>query len=466
MSGITAYGVYLPLRRLPHAILSGKSQDGGPERTIAWADEDSVTMAVEAARNALSGRDRSDIDLLIFATTTHAFAEKQGAALIATVLGLSPHVRTGDVGNSLRAGSQALSAAFDAVDAGHVRAALVIVADTRMGAPGSELERSGGDAAVAFLISNDAPIATFAGSAQESAELVDVWRRAGDRFTHGWEDRFTTLHGYLEPSVAAAKALADRFADRDPAGWTWAASAPNARALATFGGAMKIGREALRPGLYDVVGFAGAAHAPLLLAGALDTAKPSDRIAMLAHGDGAEALLFEMVSAAPALALQPQLDRRMPVRSLASYRRARDLDISEYPAIDDQGISATIHYRERAENLRLQGQRCRCGEPQFPKGRVCIRCGHKDAFTDEDFAERRGHVVTYTLDAFFPAPDAPTPVAVVQVDNGPRIYIQVADIPPSDVTIGLPVRFAFRRIHQAGKRPNYFWKAIPERSAS
>ncbi|WP_150291465.1 OB-fold domain-containing protein [Sphingobium estronivorans] len=466
MSGIAAYGVHLPIHRLPLAVLAGKNKEGGPERTVAWADEDSVTMAVEAARKALVGRDRDGIGLLVFATTTHAFAEKQGAALIAAALGLPAQVRTADVGHSLRGGAQALGAAFDAVDAGHVREALVIVSDCRMGAPGSDLERSGGDGAAAFLVTAEAPLATFIGSAQESQELVDIWRRAGDRFTHGWEERFTTSYGYLEPAVAAARSLTDRFADLDPAGWTWAASAPNARALGTFAGKMKLGEGRVRPGLYDRIGFAGAAQAPLLLAGALDEAQPGDRIAMLVHGDGAEALLFEVKSAAPAAALQPALDRRMPVRTLASYRRARDLDLSEYPAVDDQGISATIHFRERAENLRLQGQRCACGEPQFPKGRVCIRCGAKDDFTDEDFAERSGQIVTYTLDAFFPAPDPPTPVAVVQVDNGPRIYMQLADIAASEVDIDLKVRFAFRRIHQAGRRPNYFWKAVPERSLS
>ena len=97
-------------------------------------------MAVEAARDCLRGRDRGAIDLLLFASTTGPFAEKQGAAIIAAALALAPDVRTVDVGSSLRGGTQALLLALDAVRAGSARSALVVVADCREGAPGSALE--------------------------------------------------------------------------------------------------------------------------------------------------------------------------------------------------------------------------------------------------------------------------------------------------------------------------------------
>lgn len=461
MTGIASYGIYLPRHRVPLAVLSGNAREGGPERTLAWADEDSITMGLEAARRALAGRDRDAVDLLLFATTTHAYAEKQGAALLATALGLAKSARTADVTNSLRCGASALTAAFDAVESGRARQALVVIADMRQGAPGSDLERSGGDAAVAFLVTRDGGRADFIGSATVTEELVDVWRRSGDRFTHSWEDRFATAYGQLNPLVDAAKQLSARFTDLDPARWTWVLSAANPRTAASFSARLKLEPNALQDGLFGKVGFAGAAHAPLLLAAALDTAAAGECIAMVAHGDGADALLFRVQEPALAPALTPALAARIAVTSPVAYRKARAIDLTEYEAIDDQGISATVHFRERAENLRLQGQRCQCGEPQFPKGRVCIRCGAKDAFVAEDFAERTGRIVTYTLDAFFPSPNPPTAVGIVQVDNGPRIYLQITDIAPEQIGIGLPVRFAFRRIHQAGRRPNYFWKAVP-----
>lgn len=461
MSGISSYGIYLPRHRVPLSVLSGSAKEGGPERTLAWADEDSITMGMEAARRALAGRDRDAVDLLLFATTTHAYAEKQGAALLATALGLQKSARTADITNSLRCGADALISAMDAVETGRARQALVVIADERQGAPGSDLERSGGDAAVAFLLTQDGGRANFIGSVTVTEELVDVWRRRGDRFTHSWEDRFASTYGQLNPLVDAGKRLAEKYADRAPENWIWSLSAANARAAASFSTRMRLEPAKVQEGLFGTVGFTGATHAPLLLAAALDRAATGDHIAMIAHGDGAEALLFAVKTPASESALQPALAARVPVTSPAAYRKARALDPTEYEPIDDQGISATIHFRERAENLRLQGQRCTCGEPQFPKGRVCIRCGTRDSFVAEDFSERSGRVVTYTLDAFFPSPNPPTAVGIVQLDNGPRIYLQITDIPAGQIDIGMQVGFAFRRIHQAGRRPNYFWKAVP-----
>lgn len=461
MAGIVDWDVYVARHRLPLAVLSGGKGEGGPERSVAWADEDSVTMAVAAARRCLKARDRGEIGLLIFATTTHAFAEKSGSSIIAAALGLADAVQTADVGASLRCGAEALVLADDAVRSGRVAQALVVIADCRMGAPGSALERGGGDAAAAFLIGREGVVARLSGQAMQSREIMDTWRRGGDRFVHGWEDRFVAQYGVLEPAVAAASALPK------PAEGTarlWAASMPDKRAAGGF--ARAVGAGDAVPAPFDTVGYCGAAQAPLLLAGALDRAGAGQEIALVAHGDGAAALLYTVEAAKPASTLADAVADRVAITSQAAYRRARKLDASEYPEADDQGISATLHFRERDADIRLRGQRCACGEPQFPKGRVCIRCGTMDSFTDEDFAERGGTLVTYTLDAFFPAPNPPTCVGVVQVDNGPRIYLQVAELGPDGPELGMALRFAFRRIHEVGKRPNYFWKALPVETRS
>ena len=463
MSGIADWGVYIAAHRLPHALLAGRAAEGGPERALAWADEDSVTMAVDAARRCLKDRPRGAIDLLIFATTTYAFAEKQGAALIAAALGLPHTVRTVDIGHSLRGGAEALLLADDALKAGRARQALVVIADCRMGAPGSELERSGGDAAAAFLIGRSDVVAELTAQAAHSEEIVDHWRRSADRFTHQWEERFTSQYGFLDPAAEAAAQLPPAASNTRR---LWATSAPNRRGLGSLGKAIDAAPADLVPGLFDTVGYCGTAQAPLMLAAALDTAQTGQEVAIIAHGDGAQALLYTVTAARPGRAVADALAERIPVPSLTAYRRARGLDLTEYPAADDQGISATVHFRERAEDLRLQGQRCRCGEPQFPKQRVCIRCGTKDNFTPEDFAERTGTLVTYTRDSFFPSPTPPTTVGVVQVVGGPRIYLQVTGLPKEGPTLGMPLRFVFRRMHDAGGRPNYFWKAQPERNAA
>lgn len=458
MSGIIRHGAYVPLRRMPLGLLKG-GRAGDAERAVAWADEDSITLGVQAARNCLDGRSVDKIGLIVFATTSHAYAEKQAAALIARALDLPEHVRTIDVAHSLRGGVQALAFALDAVRAGDVPEALVIAADCRTGAPGSDFESNGGDAAVAFIVAAEAPFARLIGGVTRSQEIIDVWRRQGDTFTHGWEDRFVSEYGYLAPARAAGEALSDTYcAD---ASWRWALSAPNARAHAALTTGLKIPSDRVHDPLFGKVGFCGCAHALLQFAGLLDCATPGERIAVLAHGDGAEALAFEIAEPADRPVLEPAIARRKPVSSIDAYRKALALNAVEYPSADDAGISATVHFRERDENLALAGQRCGCGEPQFPKGRVCIRCRNRGPFVRERFADQGGTVVTYTLDAFFPSPEPPTVVGIVQVKGGPRIHMQIAEITPDAISIGLPVRFVFRRIHLAGRKPNYFWKCVP-----
>src|SRR5262245_37723023 len=108
MSGIAAYGAYVPPTRLPLALISGRpAKEGGPEKAVAYYDEDSVTMAVAAALDCLTGFDRSGVDAVYFASTTYPLAEKQGAVLIAKALDLRRNVQTLDFGGSLRAGTGA-----------------------------------------------------------------------------------------------------------------------------------------------------------------------------------------------------------------------------------------------------------------------------------------------------------------------------------------------------------------------
>ena len=93
--GIVSYGAYVPPTRLPLGTLGGRAaKEGGPEKAVAWNDEDAVTMAVAAAVNCLRGFDRNSVDGVFFASTSYPFREKQGAALLAKALDLRRDVRS------------------------------------------------------------------------------------------------------------------------------------------------------------------------------------------------------------------------------------------------------------------------------------------------------------------------------------------------------------------------------------
>jgi 3-hydroxy-3-methylglutaryl CoA synthase/uncharacterized OB-fold protein len=466
MAGIVSYGAYVPPTRLGFSVMAGRApKDGGPERSVAWNDEDAVTMGVSAAVNCLRGFDRASVDALVFASTTYAFKEKQAGALVAKALDLRRDVRTTDISGSLRAGTDALHAALDAVAAGSAKRVLVVASDARLGAPGSGLEQSFGDGAAAFLIGGAEAIASFEGAHAIADEIVDVWRSEGDPFVHSWEDRFVVQEGYTPGVVEGVRGLLAKLGAK-PSDFTRVALyGPDARSHQGAARALKIDAAALVDPLFGKLGNAGVAFAPLLLCSALEQAQRGERVLLAAYGDGAEAMAFavteHVAKLEPRRGVAWHLARRRAVQSYDRYRAARGLDAKEYVAGRDAGLSATIHFRERDEDVSFKGQKCnRCGGVQFPIQRVCERCFAKDDFELVRLSDRVGTVQTYTFDFFFPTPDPPTVVTVTEVD-GARVHLQLVNVRPEQVRIGLPVEFEFRRIHQGGGRPNYYWKGVP-----
>ncbi|MCX5738246.1 MAG: zinc ribbon domain-containing protein, partial [Proteobacteria bacterium] len=356
MAGIVSYGAYVPPTRLAFATIAGKPPNGddvGPERSVAWNDEDAVTMAVAAGLNCLRGLDRASVDAIYFASTTYAFREKQAAALIAKALDLRRDIATADHAGSLRAGTS--------------------------------LERSFGDGAAAFLVGDADAIATFEAAHSVADELVDVWRADGDRFVHSWEDRFVIQEAYTPNLVEVVKGLYAKTGTTAADFARVALYAPDDRSLAGVARALRLDPGQIQDGLFGRLGNAGCAYAPLLLAAALETAKPGERLLLANYGDGAEAIALRTTDAT--LKLEPRrgvawhLARRRAVKNYERYLSARQLQTREYESPRDAGLSATIHFREREEDLAFKGQKCaRCGAVQFPIQRVCETCFAKDEF--------------------------------------------------------------------------------------
>src|SRR5208337_3600701 len=196
--GISLCGSYLPIYRINRNLIAenwGRSSLGG-ERAVANNDEDSVTMAVEAARNCLCGVDRGEVDGLFFATTSAPNKEKMSSAMIATATDLKREIVTADFAHSLRAGTGALKAAIDSVRAGSTRSVLVTSADARLGYPRSDQEQGFGDGAAAVLVGDRNILATFEGDYAICNEMHDVWRNPEDTYVRTWESRFILGEGY------------------------------------------------------------------------------------------------------------------------------------------------------------------------------------------------------------------------------------------------------------------------------
>ncbi len=114
MVGICSYGAYVPLYRLAREMMVLEGKGGAGERSVAGADEDALTMAVDAILDCTKGKDHESINGLINASTSAPFDEKQLAASAAAALDFGDNILTADIGNSLRGGLTAVRLAMDA----------------------------------------------------------------------------------------------------------------------------------------------------------------------------------------------------------------------------------------------------------------------------------------------------------------------------------------------------------------
>ena len=473
MAGIRSFGAYIPMQRMPFAAISGGGRKAGPagggERAVANFDEDAVTMAVAAATDCLRGIDRATVGGVLFASTSHPYKEKQGASLIAKALDLRRDVATADFGGSLRAGTTALRAALDAVKAGSADNVLVLSADCRPAPPRSATERNIGDGAAALLISSTDVAAEVEAQHTIADEIIDIWRLDSDKYVRSWEDRFVVEHGYRDNVVEVVKGLYAKSGKTAKDFTKAALYGPDARSHA--GAARALGldpKTQVQDAFFGRLGNTGAAFAPMLLVAALENAKPGDALLVASYGDGADALALRVTDAVKGLSdrrgIRWHLERRSELGDYNKYLRYRNLEASEFDRRAGAGVSATVHYRDRHEDISLHGQRCRkCGQEQFPFQRVCFSCYARDEFDEVRLAERTGKVLSHTFDFFAGSPDPPLIVTMIEAEGGARLYLQMTDANAKEVKLDLPVEFAFRKIHEYGGTPNYFWKCTPVR---
>jgi len=427
---------------------------------VANHDEDTVTMAAEAALECLDGHDPLEIDRLYFATTTRPYLEHQNAAIIAAVADLRRDIVAADFGSSLRASTNALRAAYDAVKADNADQVMVCASDVRMAAPGDPAERTIGDGAAALMIGRKKPVAVFKDFFSSSRMFMDHWRRQGDPYIQSGDPKFITDEGIMTqlPEIVDELLSAMDLAKEEVASVVY--YAPDMRLRRGLDKKLGFPGEAyLQENPQAMIGDTGNAQVFLSLLAALENSKPGDKIVLVNYGSGADACLLEVTDEIGNFkcSLKAQLDAGRPVPSYAKYLKYRKV----LPGEDiNVWASQPVLWREEKPNVRRLAGKCKaCGAIQFPLRYRCWQCGGEDMETHK--LSRRGEVFTFTLDSLVPNPDPPTPMVSVDLEGGGRVYTQMTDVDPKTVEIGMKVELVFRRLHEGGGFNNYFWKFRP-----
>jgi len=307
MVGIVGYGSYLPRYRIkvediahqwgrdPETIKRGLLLK---EKTVPGLDEDTITISVEAAKNALK---RADIDpkeigALYIGSESHPYAVKPSGTVVAEALGIVPDVHTADYEFACKAGTEAMFVAYSLVKADVVKYAVGIGADTSQGAPGDALEFSASAGGSAFIFGKEGVVAEVLETFSYTTDTPDFWRREGAFYPlHG--GRFTGEPAYFKHILGAGRAILEK-SGYTASDFTYVIfHMPNGKFPLTVGKRLGFKEEQMEPGwIVNLMGNTYSGSSPTGFSATLDVAKPEDLILLVSFGSGAgsDAFIFRV----------------------------------------------------------------------------------------------------------------------------------------------------------------------------
>jgi len=331
--GIAGYGAYIPRYRLPGSEVDRvwkEGQHGSPiqEKAVPGPDEDTATMSIEAARNALAraGVEPTAIRAVWVGSESHPYAVKPTSTIVAEAIGAVPATQAADWEFACKAGTEAMQAAMGFVGSGMADYALAIGTDTAQGRPGDALEYTAGAGGAAYLLGPaEESLAAIEGSFSYVTDTPDFFRRPYQHYPqHG--SRFTGDPAYFKHVLASTRKLLELTGTepQDYAGVVF--HQPNPKFPERAARMLGFKPEQTRTGLLcPMVGNTYAASSMLGLTAVLDEAQPGDRLLLISFGSGAG-------SDAIALRVTEQITERREraPRTRAYIERRKVIDYGTY----------------------------------------------------------------------------------------------------------------------------------------
>jgi hydroxymethylglutaryl-CoA synthase len=340
--GIAGYGAYVPRPRVRTAAIAaawGRAADGRlpvREKSVPALDEDTATMAIEAARHALARAAApfavESLRAVWVGTESKPYAVKPTSTIVAEAIGAVPWVSAADFEFACKAGSEAMQAACAYVGSGMAEYALAVGMDAAQGKPGDHLEMTAAAGGAAFLFGpEETALARIEASFSYVTDTADFFRRQHMHYPeHG--HRFTGEPSYFTHTRAASQALLDSLG-RKAADYRYAVfHQPNPKFMRRVAGELGFDEEQVAAAaVVDRIGNTYSGASLLGLAAVLDVARAGDRIFFCSYGSGAGSDAFS-IEATPRLAAAR--DAAPSVRELVA-RRHEITDYGQYLRLAD-----------------------------------------------------------------------------------------------------------------------------------
>lgn len=305
MIGIVGYGAYIPKYRIKIEEIANQwgadaeSYKKGlmlEEKSVPAPDQDTITMAVEATKNALKRAEigPEEIGAVYVGSESHPYAVKPSGTVLAEAIGATPEVHCADFEFACKAGTEAILVCMGLVRAGLIKYGLAVGADTSQGAPGDALEYSTAAGAAAFIIGQEKVVASLEQTYSYMTDTPDFWRREHQYYPqHG--GRFTGEPAYFKHIIGAAKGIMAK-AGMKPEDFDYVVfHQPNGKFPMRVGKMLGFTREQIQTGwLVPILGNTYSGSSPMGLTAILDVAKPGEKILLVSFGSGAgsDAFIF------------------------------------------------------------------------------------------------------------------------------------------------------------------------------
>ncbi len=327
--GITGYGAYVPRYRIPAREIArmwtgGKGGTPIQEKAVPGLDEDTATIAIEAARNALAraGIHAQHLRAVWVGSESHPYAVKPTSTIVAEAIGATPYVQAGDWEFACKAGTEAMQAAIGFVGSNMGDYALAIGADTAQGRPGDALEYTAAAGGAAYIIGPaEQALALIQGSLSYVTDTPDFWRRAGaDYPSHG--QRFTGEPAYFHHITGAARALMEEMGTTAKDYRYAVFHQPNVKFPQRVAKMLGFTPEQVETGLLSgIIGNTYSGSAMVGLTAILDEAQPGDRILLVSFGSGAGSDAFDLLVTE---AIRERRDKALHTRDYIARRTEID----------------------------------------------------------------------------------------------------------------------------------------------
>jgi len=443
------------------------------EKSVANWDEDSVSMAINAAYDCMSVKNRADLSGVFLASTTLPYSDRLNASIVATALNAPEQdVMNADFSACLKSGTTATIAAIQAVKSGDSKNILVAAADLRRSKMGTMYEMFFGDGAAALLIGSDDVIAEFKGSYSINCDFVDHYRASDKAFDYGWEERWVRDEGYgkIIPEAISGFLKKSGMAITDftkiiyPCYFTG-----THRDIAKKLG---IDPSKTQDNMHALCGDTGSAHSLAMFIAALENAQPGEKFLLCSFGQGCDVLCFEATDKIKSFkgpkGISGTLANKEILSNYQKYTKFRELIVADLGIRGETNpnTSLTTLWRNRSMILGIKGTKCKkCGTVQFPPTPVCVnpKCNAIGEFDEYEFADKMGKILMFTGDMLAPSVDPPAIYGLVGMDGGGRILIDFTDCDLNKVKVGQKAFLTFRKRQTDNLRgyTGYFWKAIP-----